>query len=214
MERKSVSIADQIFEKLEQDILGGEYTRGELLTEIKLSEQMGVSRTPVREALRRLEQEHIIEMSTRGAVVVGISAQDIDLIYEIRMRIEGLAVRLAAQNAVKEDIERLRKTVELQEFYTKKGDAENIRNADSEFHRLLYRMSASAALCDTLTDLHKKILKYRSVSVSKRSRAKSSLSEHRAIFDAIAHGDAPLAERLTVEHIANARNNVKEPQLQ
>ena len=209
MERKSVSIADQIFEKLEQDILSGEYARGEVLTEIKLSEQLGVSRTPVREALRRLEQEHIIEVSTRGAVVVGLSAQDIDLIYEIRTRIEGLAVRLAVIKACPQDVEQLRKTVELQEFYTKKGDAENIRNADSEFHKKLYKMSGSAALCDTLTDLHKKILKYRSVSVSKRSRAKSSLAEHKAIFDAIACGNAELAERLTVEHIENARTNIK-----
>ena len=75
-EHRSVSLADQIFERLEKDILVGTFERGEILTEIKLSETLGVSRTPVREALRRLQAEHIIEESAKGMVVMGISKQD------------------------------------------------------------------------------------------------------------------------------------------
>ena len=97
MEHRNVSIADQVFEKLERDILIGEYNRGDVLTESKLSEILEVSRTPIREALRRLEQEHIIEMTTKGVVVIGISKEDIDMIYEIRVRIEGLAAKNAAE---------------------------------------------------------------------------------------------------------------------
>ena len=77
MEHKMVSIADQVFEELERDILVGTYARDELLTEIKLSEKMGVSRTPIREALRRLDQEHIIEITPTGARVIGITPDDI-----------------------------------------------------------------------------------------------------------------------------------------
>ena len=99
IEHKAVSLADQIFEKLENDILIGEYARGEVLTEMKLSESLGVSRTPIREALRRLEQENIITMTSKGAVVVGISPEDIETIYEIRIRIEGYAARCAATEA-------------------------------------------------------------------------------------------------------------------
>ena len=73
-ERKSISIADQIFEQLERDILSGKYARGELLTELRLSEELGVSRTPIREAIRRLEQENILEEAGRGVTVVGISS--------------------------------------------------------------------------------------------------------------------------------------------
>ena len=88
-EHKSISIADQIFEQLEHDILIGKYQRGEILTELKLCQSLGVSRTPIREALRRLEQEHIIEETSRGAVVIGISREDLFDMYEIRMHVEG-----------------------------------------------------------------------------------------------------------------------------
>ena len=177
MEHRSVSIADQVFEKLEHDILSGEYARGEVLTETRLSEKLGVSRTPIREALRRLEQEHIIEMRSKGAVVIGISREDIDAIYEIRQRIE-------------------------------KGDADNIKNMDSAFHEKIYQLCGSTPLCDTLSSLHRKILKYRRASVANTSRAHHSLEEHRAIYDAIAAHDADRAEQLTIAHIHNARVHI------
>lgn len=208
MEHKSVSIADHIFEQLERDILSEKYNRGDILTETKLSEQLKVSRTPVREALRRLEQEHIIEMTTKGALVIGISKEDIEIIYEMRMRIEGLAAQLAVKNVTADDIAELREIVDRQEFYTQKGDADNIKNADSAFHRKIYRLSGSIPLCDTLTDLHKKILKYRRASVSNSSRAEHSLEEHRAILAALTDKDEVLVSELVVDHIKNASNHL------
>ena len=95
-EHKTISIADQIFEQLERDILTGKYQRGEVLSEMRLSAELGVSRTPIREALRRLEQENILSDSGRGAVVVGISREDMLDMYEIRVRIEGRAAARAA----------------------------------------------------------------------------------------------------------------------
>ncbi len=88
MEHKTISLADQVFENLENDILSGKYARGELLTESKLSVTMGVSRTPIREALRRLSQEHIIEETGKGSVVVGITEEDLRDIFIIRLKIE------------------------------------------------------------------------------------------------------------------------------
>ena len=99
MEHKTVSIADQVFEILEKDILTGIYARGENLTETKLSEKLGVSRTPIREALRRLEQERLVVGTSRGMRVVGLDMSDIEDIYEIRSRVEGLAARRAAERA-------------------------------------------------------------------------------------------------------------------
>lgn len=212
MEHRSVSIADQIFEKLERDILIGEYNRGEIVTEMKLSEQLGVSRTPVREALRRLAQEHIIEMTSKGAVIIGISKEDIDAIYEIRLRIEGMAARLAARNIDEQDITELRNIVELQEFYTEKGDADNIKNMDSAFHQKLYQLSRCTPLCDTLMELHKKVLKYRRASVTNTSRATSSLKEHRAIYEAVIAHNEDLAEELTTAHVRNARSHIMKNQ--
>ena len=109
-----ISIADQVFEELERDILSGVYERDEVLTEIKLSEALGVSRTPIREALRRLEQEHIIEPTSKGARVIGISRDDIADICEIRLRLEGLAARWAAERTDQEGIQSLKETLDLQ----------------------------------------------------------------------------------------------------
>ena len=88
---KTVSLADQVFEKLENDIITGVYPRGEILTELKLVEALGVSRTPIREALRRLEQERLIAESGKGSVVLGITQDDLLDIMDIRQRVEGLA---------------------------------------------------------------------------------------------------------------------------
>ena len=95
---KSTSLADQVFDKLENDIIQGIYKRGELLTELKLVEQLGVSRTPIREALRRLEQERLIEDTGKGSRVLGITKEDLEDIMNIRQRIEGLAAYYAAKN--------------------------------------------------------------------------------------------------------------------
>ena len=175
MEHRMISIADQVFEELERDILSGVYERDDILTEIKLSEQLGVSRTPVREALRRLAQERIIETTSKGVRVIGIQKADIADICEIRLRLEGLAARWAAERADEEGIRMLKETVDLQEFYTQREDAESIKNADSRFHQTIYALCGSNSMRDTLEPLHRKLLKYRRVSVSKRSRAEKSL---------------------------------------
>lgn len=203
-----ISIADQVFEELERDILSGVFERGEILTELKLSERLGVSRTPIREALRRLEQEHIIEPTSKGARVIGISRDDIADICEIRLRLEGLAARWAAERADEAGIQSLRETLELQEFYTQKQDPESIKNADSRFHQTIYALCGSHSMQDTLDPLHRKLLKYRRVSVSKTSRAQLSLKEHQAIFEAIAAHDGDKAEKLTIQHVQNARDSI------
>ena len=117
LDHRTVSLADQVFEHLETDILSGKYQRGEILTESKLSAELGVSRTPIREALRRLEQEHLIEEAPKGSVVVGISEKDLGDIFMIRMKLEGQAAAMAAQNRTDEQLESLREAVEFQEFY-------------------------------------------------------------------------------------------------
>lgn len=208
MEHKIHSLADQVFEQLEQKILTGEYAKGELFTEMFLSKELGVSRTPVREALRRLEQEHLIELSTKGAKIVGISKQDILDMYEIRIRVEGLASRLAAEVISEEGKKELCDLVELQEFYTQKKNVEGIKDIDSQFHDAVYRHSGSTVFYEILNSLHKKVVKYRKASVQNNERSYQSVKEHRAICDAIVSGDASLAEKLTIEHIKNARKNI------
>ncbi len=211
-ERKSISIADQIFEQLERDILSGKYARGELLTELRLSEELGVSRTPIREAIRRLEQEHILEEAGRGVTVVGISRQDMLDMYEIRIRIEGLAAEWAAVRISDEELSQIRETLELQRYYTEKGGShsDQIKNLDSQFHELVYRACGSRALTDTLIGLHKKMTKFRMASVSKQSRALQSVEEHEAILAALSAHDAEAAGEAMTAHVVNARDRMRD----
>lgn len=210
LEHRTISLAEQVFDRLETDILSGKYAPGEVLTELKLVADLGVSRTPIREALRRLEQEHIIEISQKGIIVIGVSKKDLKDILEIRIRIEGLAAAEAAKNITDEQLEELREAVELQEFYVPKHDADRINGMDSKFHQMIYRFSGSTALFDALMPLHKKVLKYRKASVENEVRSAYSSQEHRAIFEAIAAHDAPLAEQRMRDHIANAKAYIEE----
>ncbi len=218
-EHKSISIADQIFEQLEHDILIGKYQRGEILTELKLSETLGVSRTPIREAIRRLEQEHIIEETSRGAVVIGISKEDLFDMYEIRMHLEGLAAARTARSITDDGLSKMKEVLDLQRYYVDKTDADNsdnsdnIKNLDSEFHRLLYIFSGSKAYYDTLLPIHKKMIKYRKASMKSHSRARQSLNEHEGIYHALEHHDPELAQKLTIEHATRARDSILEKEI-
>lgn len=213
VEYKTVSLADQVFERLEAEILSGKYQRGEVVTELQLCAELGVSRTPVREALRRLSQEHLIEESPRGTVVLGVVRKDFEDMCAIRLRIEGLAVRGFIDNLSEDSLRQLREAVEFQEFYLNKRDPDHIKAMDSRFHELIYQNCGSAILCDTLSPLHKKVQKFRRLSIEQAGRAETSVKEHRAIYEAIAAKDADLAEQLMNEHVGNAMQTIIEKEL-
>ena len=205
---RTTSLADQVFEKLENDIILGVYPRGEILTELKLVEQLGVSRTPIREALRRLEQERLISDTGRGSVVLGISEDDLVDIMNIRQHIEALAAYYAAQNMTPDDIKELSHIIDLQDFYYAKWDVEHLRQADDAFHDAICNFSGRNVIIDTLIPLHRKTRRYRKIAMEDKWRTDNTLKEHHAIFDAIAAGDAELAQALTAKHIENAKNHI------
>lgn len=208
LEHKTISLADQVYERLENDILSGKYKRGEILTELKISEALGVSRTPVREAIRRLADEHIIEEGTRGCVVLGITREDLCDIYEIRCLIEGMAAQRAAECITKQELEKLRELVDLQEFYASKKDADHIKTVDNDFHELIYRFSGSNIIYTTLMPLHKKIQKYRKAAVEDEMRSEQSYAEHKAILEALVKGDGKMANEKMTEHVKNAYKHI------
>ena len=208
IEHKTISLADQVFDHLENDMLSGKYRRGEILTESKLSAELGVSRTPIREALRRLEQEHIIEESGKGSVVIGINEKDLEDIFMIRKSLECQVAALAAKNRTEEQLKQLREALEFQEFYLNKKDPDQIKLMDSRFHETLYKLSGSTAFYDTLVPLHKKIQKYRRASVANSSRAEASVAEHRKIYEAIESQNTALAAKYASEHVENAYKHI------
>ncbi|MBR7179275.1 MAG: GntR family transcriptional regulator [Oscillospiraceae bacterium] len=205
---KATSLADQVFEKLENDIIQGTYTRGEILTELKLVEQLGVSRTPIREALRRLEQERLIEDTGKGSRVLGITMEDLEDIMNIRERIEGLAAYYAAKNITPESLRELTHIVDLQEFYFSKKDKEHLRQVDDQFHDMICIMSGRSVISDTLIPLMRKTRRYRRVAIDDWDRTTDTTKQHKAIFQAIASGNAELAQELTTQHIIHAKEHM------
>ena len=205
---KSTSLADQVFDKLENDIIQGVYKRGELLTELKLVEQLGVSRTPNREALRRLEQERLIEDTGKGSRVLGITVEDLEDIMNIRQRIEGLAAYYATVNLTEEGLKELSHIVDLQEFYFSKQDKEHLRQVDDAFHDMICSLSKRSVISDTLTPLMRTTRRYRRVAIDNWERTTRTMNEHKQIFQAIASGDAKLAEELTTQHIIHAKEHM------
>ena len=214
MDHKLITIADQIFEQLEKDILSGKIPKDTQLTEPKLSSLLGVSRTPIREALRRLEQEHFIEETPKGLLVVGITKEDLRDYYEIRLALEGRAAELAAAHITDESLNDLSEAISMQAFYLDRQKKENtdcsekIKDLDSRFHELLYRSTGSAAYQEVLLPIHKKITKYRKSSVCNTSRAEESIREHTEIFQALRAHDSSKAGSLMIRHIKNARDSI------
>ena len=207
---KSTSLADQVFDRLENDIIQGVYPKGELLTELKLVEHLGVSRTPIREALRRLEQERLIEDTGKGSRVLGITEDDLLDIMMIRERIEGVAAYYATQNITPEAQKEFTHLVDLQEFYFQKRDAEHLRQVDDQFHDMICYLSRHTVIMDTLIPLHRKTRRYRRIAMDDWDRATKTKGEHFEIYKAIISGNADLAAELTTQHITNAKIHMME----
>ena len=205
---KRVSLVDRVFEKIEDDILFGRYPRGEVLTEMRLAEELGVSRTPIHDALLRLAEERLIEDNGRGFTVLGITREDVEDIMEIRHNVEGLASYYTTLNRPQETLDELLHIVELQEFYTAKGDRDRTKEMDDQFHSAICRLCKHNVISDTLIPLHKKIQRYRRASIADEARMKRMAEEHRSIYEAIAAGDAEQAKKLTQLHVENARKNM------
>ena len=204
------SLEEKVYLALEEEILSGKLKRGEQLREIALAKRLEVSRTPVRGALHRLAEDGLVTLSAnKGATVVGITDADIEDIYAIRMRLEGLAARLAAERMSEEDKSELRSYYELSEFYLSKKDDKKCGELDTEFHSLIFRASGSRHLSKILSDLHKNIKAYRRLSLSVPERAEKSIMEHKEILDAILSGNADEAEAKSSLHIKNALLNFK-----
>lgn len=206
----TTSLADQVFEKLENDIIHGIYPKGEILTEMKLAEQLGVSRTPIREALRRLEQERLIQESGKGSVVVGISSEDLLDIMTIREHIEGLSAYYACKNMTEEAKQELQHIMDLQDFYFSKWDPEHLRQADDDFHDAICELSGRMVIRDTLAPLHRKTRRYRRTVMGNKDRAGKSLQEHHEIFQALTSGDPEKARTVMENHLRAATKHLQE----
>lgn len=207
------SLRGRVYSKVRENILNGAYEPGENLIEMRLASELNVSRTPVREAIRQLELEGLVEsIPNKGVIVKGINEKDMKDIYKIRLLLEGLAARWAVKKISEESIKELEETYELMEFYTKKEDIENIEKLNTQFHQIIYEAASSNVLLHILKDFQVYIRLARHESLGVPGRMKKSLMEHKEILEAIKNRDEDLAEKYLTNHVKNSSENVlKQP---
>lgn len=203
-------LRDVVFETLRDAIITQVLKPGERLMEIQLADEMGVSRTPVREAIRKLELEGLVVMVPRkGAYVAGVSMKDIHEVYEVRAALEMLAVTLAAERITEEELDALERQV-LRESEAESDMDEhaldNIIYIDSSFHDIIYQAAHNQRLVQFVNILQEQLQRFRAASLSRPGRSKTALDEHKQIVEALAERNGELAAKLAKEHIENAEN--------
>ena len=199
------SLRGRVFHKLREDILSGKYKENEELREAAIGDELGVSRTPVREAFRQLELEGLLQIvPNKGAYVTGITVKDVEDIYAIRSLLEGLCARWATENISREQMEEMEENI----FHAGKGHAEQLAELDNRFHDILYEASNSKMLEHVLREFHEYVLRVRKKTLSDDARGVQSNAEHRQIMEAIKLRDADLAEQLANAHIRKAYQNM------
>ena len=202
-------LREVVCETLRDAIRRGVLKPGERLMEIQLAEELGVSRTPVREAIRKLELEgYVIMMPRRGTYVANLSIRDVNEVFEIRTSLESLASGLAAERITDEELDHLQRLLVQIGMYIEQGDIEKIVEVDTEFHGLLYQASRNQRLIGIISNLREQLTQFRKTSMSFPGRLKATLEEHRAIVDAIAQGDVKAAQKAAEHHMEKSEQTL------
>ena len=202
-------LREVVYETLREAIKTGSLTPGERLMEIQLAEELGVSRTPVREAIRKLELERFVVMiPRRGTYVANLSLKDINEVFEIRAAVDGLAAGLAAERITEEELEQLERLLVEIADHIEQHDNEKIVATDEAFHDILYRASRNERLVGIIYNLREQFTRFRSVSINYPGRLQNTLEEHRQLVEAIAQRDADLAQQKARDHIENAEQTL------
>lgn len=202
-------LRELVCENIRQAIIDGTFSPGERLMEIQLADEMGVSRTPVREAIRKLELEGFVVMiPRRGTYVADISIRDITEIYEIRTCLDVLSAGLAAERITDEELEALNRLLVEIGQYIAENNMEKIVEADTAFHDILYQASRNERLRSIINNLREQLTGIRGRSMSYPGRLVETMDEHRALVDSIATRDVERAQNAARVHIENAEHTL------
>lgn len=209
MGEEGYSLSGRVFHTVRENILSGKYKCNEELKEKTIADELGVSRTPVREALRQLELEGLVTIiPNRGAFVEGISEEDIKDIYEIRARLEGLCAKWAADKITVEQISELEENIFLVDYHAGKENYTQVLELDNKFHDILYAASGSKMLKHELSAFHHYVERVRKITLSMPERVVKSNDEHKQIVEALKQHDKAEAERLATRHMLNTIENM------
>ena len=204
-ERGNHVTAEAVYRTLREGIITGLLPAKTRLGEVPVATALSISRTPVREALHRLETERILERSARrGLVVAEVSADDILEVYAVRAAITGLAAQLAAASASQTDVIRLRRLNDDIERAQRGGKVKTAAELNLEFHELLCQASRNRLLLLLMQQVHDTVRRFPGTTLAVRNRAAAALGEHRAMVEAIAAHDTAKAEAIGRAHIERA----------
>ncbi|HHW00916.1 MAG TPA: GntR family transcriptional regulator [Clostridiaceae bacterium] len=202
-------LREVIFNTLRQAIILGELKPGERLMEVHLAEKMGVSRTPVREAIRKLELEGLVNMVPRkGAHVADLSVKDIMDVLEVRACLDGLATSLAANRITQDEIKEL-KNIHTQFInYIEKDNLQGSIKKDVEFHDVIYRSSRNERLIQITSNLREQVQRFRVIYLKDYSNTRDIINEHNEIIDALIAKDPSKAQEVAQKHIKKQEETI------
>lgn len=208
-EKKTVPVRKKVYEHLKTSILSGLLSPEERLTEEHLAEMLGVSRTPVREALYKLESEGLIQqLETRGFIVSGDSKEEVEELFEIRAILEGYALRITSARITEESLQQLSESIKKAEVALKAHQINDVFKWNTRFHDTLHeRVSDKVRLYRMIVDMRKQVLRYRKETLQSREGAERTLDGHRKILLALRLKDPDLCERAMREHIRLAKED-------
>ncbi len=203
-------LRETVCEALRDAIRRGILEPGERLMEVQLAEELGISRTPVREAIRKLEQEgYVIMLPRRGTYVSDVSVKDVKEIFEIRSALESLAAELATLRIEPDELDKLRALLtEIEGQIERKAGMDKIVATDVKFHGLLYQVSRNERLVAIISNLMEQLARFRTLSMSYPGRLQETLAEHRAMVEAIAAGDEDAARNAAERHMEQAEETL------
>lgn len=205
---RMIPIRDVVYQSIRKAILRGDYLPEERLTEEQLANTLGTSRTPVREALRKLEAEKIVShIPNKGVVVSKINMDEIEDLYEIRTLVEAVIAKRAALNATFEDIKRLTELMDREEATT---DPEIISDCVDKYNRIISEIANCPQISDFSKIIRETLSRMLVSTYLQPKRRPEAQKEHREIVAAVAAGDAELAQKLTRQHVKNASRVLKD----
>jgi DNA-binding GntR family transcriptional regulator len=197
-------LRETVYQRLKEAILEGQLEPGQHLVETDLAARLGVSRNPVREALRKLEQEQLVLASTQGLIVSSLTPERIEEIYGIRAVLEAQSCELAAARITPEECERLRQCLDCARSAIENEDLRGLTQCDIEFHEILISAARNATLKRVLDQLREYVYRMRYASTALRGRPQEVLRDHSEIAQAVIAGDAQLAGELVHRHVVAA----------
>lgn len=204
-------LRDVVFNTLREAILKGDLKPGERLMEIQLANKLGVSRTPIREAIHMLEQEGlVVTMPRKGAEVAKMTLKDMEDVLEIREALDELAARAACQRITKEQLMRLKDKRQDFDHCLKSGDVKLIAEADVKFHDIIYEATGNPKLVNLLNNLREQIYRYRVEYLKDSENYPMLVKEHEAIYQALSEHNEEAVVHAIRKHVTNQASAVKE----